>query len=212
MSGERPPYRLNVALHELAEGAETLQRAAASLDDAVGRMHLGASPAMLREAISQIQTGSVALGLSLLGLVASAERVLGLISASSHGTDAVDAALLARAQVQEVKMSHHEKTMREVVQRLREGRAEAMHELQECDHALGELLRHLETLAGALEQLNTDIVTLAAREEDQNRLETLFGLGERSGRASSMAEQIAGAFKQLREAVKQWRVVEPEGA
>jgi hypothetical protein len=206
---EPSPFRLSTALHELAEGAETLQRAAASLDDAVGRMHFGASPTALREAISQVQTGSVALGLSLLGVVASAERVLGLISAGGQETetDVLSPALWA-AQVQEVHMSHQEKTMREVVQGLRDGRAEALHELQECDHALEELLRHFETLAGALEQLNTDIVALAATEED--RLETLFGLGERSGRASSMAEQILGAFKQVRGAVEQWRVAEPE--
>ena len=105
-------------------------------------------------------------------------------------------------------MSAALKTMREVVERLRREDAEALLELHECVYAMTEMLRHLETLAGVLQALHSNIAALAAKEEDRNRLEAILTLEGNSGRASVASEQIVAAFRQICGALGGWGAAE----
>jgi len=103
-------------------------------------------------------------------------------------------------------MSINIKTMREVVEELRQGQAEALLELVEFDHALSELLAHLTRLDGALRELHGGIAALASIERDRTNLKLIRVLEGRAGRASGTAEHILSAFEQIHAAVKTWEV------
>ena len=101
-----------------------------------------------------------------------------------------------------------EKTMREVFARLRRNRAEALLEFQEFEHALSEVLRHLEGLEGTLRDLHAGASALATKERAAGGVAEAVALEQRAERASTTCEQILVSFRQIRGGVHAWEVTE----
>jgi hypothetical protein len=176
--------RLGRTLGELAEDAETLQRAAAVLDDAVGEMRIDAPRETLRSSAAQVQSGAVALCLTLLAVVAQAERILALTGAEREP---------------EAPLEHE--AVRDALRTLRSDPEEALLEWQEFAHAVEEVLRHARALSSVLAELHADVVALASGEGDRNRADALRSLDHGSGRAHSSSEHIVEALRQICQAL-----------
>lgn len=96
-----------------------------------------------------------------------------------------------------------EADMREVVRRLHAENSEAALELLEFDYALEEILRVLESLAIASQELHSAVRDVATDDESFARTSAAQ---ERAGRLHATVSQLLAAFRQFRDGVKGWDI------
>jgi hypothetical protein len=80
-------FRLRRTIQELAKDADRFQLAASALEDVAADLTFDAVPEAVRKAMAKIQAGALALAVSLLGIVARAERATTLAELDAKTTD-----------------------------------------------------------------------------------------------------------------------------
>jgi len=98
-------------------------------------------------------------------------------------------------------------TMREIVDRLRAEKSEALLDLLEFDYALDEFLRNLSLLAAASRGLHSATQTLLPS-DDKEALDRVSVVQEQAGRLSARMTQMLGAFREVCAGVTGWHIAD----
>ena len=100
-----------------------------------------------------------------------------------------------------------EKSMREVVERLRAEGSEAVLELQEFDHALEALLQNIEGVVPNFGALKLAASQISDSSSEDNR--TRSTIKEQADRLSTWINQFVAGFRESQRAVQAWNISDP---
>lgn len=102
-----------------------------------------------------------------------------------------------------------EESMKEIVRRLRAEHGEALLELLEFGYAFEELLKNLEGLAAASDELHTATCNIVGSEEQEGSRQD--AVRELASRLNAGVAQFLSAFQQMHGAVRGWNITDIRG-